>query len=91
MQRQIKVEFQGAGSAGTNTPQRSSGSASRACPFSCPRAEWPAAIPTGSRYQLYGGRNGVFNFSDKGGHTWQYWDPQLQAMIPDLQRVLSRG
>jgi diacylglycerol O-acyltransferase / trehalose O-mycolyltransferase len=44
-----------------------------------------------SRYQTYGGRNGVFNFSDSGGHTWQYWGPQLQAMIPDLQRVLGGG
>ena len=44
-----------------------------------------------SRYQIYGGRNGVFNFSDSGGHTWQYWGPQLQAMKPDLQRVLGGG
>ena len=44
-----------------------------------------------SRYFSYGGRNGVFNFSDSGGHTWQYWGPQLLAMKPDLQRVLGGG
>ncbi len=44
-----------------------------------------------SRYQAHGGRNGVFNFSDKGLHTWEYWGPQLQAMKPDLQRVLGAG
>jgi diacylglycerol O-acyltransferase / trehalose O-mycolyltransferase len=44
-----------------------------------------------SRYQAHGGRNGVFNFSDNGTHTWEYWGPQLQAMKPDLQRVLGAG
>jgi len=44
-----------------------------------------------SRYLAYGGRNGVFNFSDNGTHTWEYWGPQLQAMKPDLQRVLGAG
>jgi diacylglycerol O-acyltransferase / trehalose O-mycolyltransferase len=42
-----------------------------------------------SRYLAHGGRNGVFNFSDNGAHTWEYWGPQLQAMKPDLQRVLG--
>jgi diacylglycerol O-acyltransferase / trehalose O-mycolyltransferase len=44
-----------------------------------------------SRYLAHGGRNGVFNFSDNGTHTWEYWGVQLQAMKPDLQRVLSAG
>src|SRR5262249_42116066 len=41
-----------------------------------------------ARYKLRGGHNGVFNFPDNGTHTWQYWGEQLQAMKPDLQRVL---
>ena len=24
----------------------------------------------------------LFNFSESSGHTWQYWGPQLQAMMP---------
>jgi diacylglycerol O-acyltransferase / trehalose O-mycolyltransferase len=44
-----------------------------------------------SRYLAHGGRNGVFNFSDSGTHTWEYWGPQLLAMKPDLQRVLGAG
>jgi diacylglycerol O-acyltransferase / trehalose O-mycolyltransferase len=44
-----------------------------------------------SRYKAKGGRNGVFNFPDDGTHTWSYWGAQLQAMKPDLQRVLGAG
>jgi diacylglycerol O-acyltransferase/trehalose O-mycolyltransferase len=44
-----------------------------------------------ARYRLKGGHNGVFNFPDNGTHTWQYWGAQLQAMKPDLQRVLGGG
>ncbi|HEY7051861.1 MAG TPA: diacylglycerol acyltransferase/mycolyltransferase Ag85A, partial [Mycobacterium sp.] len=36
-----------------------------------------------------GGRNGVFNFPDNGTHSWPYWGQQLQAMKPDIQRVLG--
>jgi len=43
------------------------------------------------RYLTKGGTNGVFNFPDNGTHTWLYWGAQLQAMKPDLQRVLGAG
>ncbi|MBV8964957.1 MAG: esterase family protein [Mycobacteriaceae bacterium] len=42
-----------------------------------------------SRYLAAGGRNGVFNFPPDGTHSWGYWGGQLQAMKPDLQRVLG--
>jgi diacylglycerol O-acyltransferase/trehalose O-mycolyltransferase len=42
-----------------------------------------------SRYLAAGGRNGVFNFPPNGTHSWGYWGGQLQAMKPDLQRVLG--
>ncbi|WP_205874561.1 esterase family protein [Mycobacterium camsae] len=42
-----------------------------------------------TRYQAGGGHNGVFNFPANGTHTWSYWGEQLQAMLPDLQRVLG--
>ena len=41
------------------------------------------------RYQSAGGRNGVFNFPPNGTHSWGYWGAQLQAMKPDIQRVLG--
>jgi diacylglycerol O-acyltransferase/trehalose O-mycolyltransferase len=41
------------------------------------------------RYQAAGGRNGVFNFPANGTHSWGYWGGQLQAMKPDMQRVLG--
>jgi diacylglycerol O-acyltransferase / trehalose O-mycolyltransferase len=41
------------------------------------------------RYLAAGGRNGVFNFPANGTHSWGYWGGQLQAMKPDLQRVLG--
>jgi diacylglycerol O-acyltransferase/trehalose O-mycolyltransferase len=40
-------------------------------------------------YQSAGGTNGIFNFPDNGTHDWAYWGAQLQAMKPDLQRVLG--
>ncbi|MCG5434425.1 esterase family protein [Mycobacterium sp. MYCO198283] len=40
-------------------------------------------------YLAAGGRNGVFNFPANGTHSWGYWGQQLQAMKPDLQRVLG--
>jgi diacylglycerol O-acyltransferase/trehalose O-mycolyltransferase len=40
-------------------------------------------------YLAAGGTNGVFNFPTAGTHNWAYWGQQLQAMIPDLQRVLG--
>jgi diacylglycerol O-acyltransferase/trehalose O-mycolyltransferase len=40
-------------------------------------------------YAAAGGRNGVFNFPENGTHSWPYWGAQLQAMKPDLQRVLG--
>src|SRR5690625_55188 len=40
-------------------------------------------------YAAHGGSNGVFNFPANGTHDWGYWGQQLQAMKPDLQRVLG--
>lgn len=41
------------------------------------------------RYLALGGRNAVFNFPNDGTHSWGYWGSQLQAMKPDLLRVLG--
>ena len=40
-------------------------------------------------YIAAGGSNGVFNFPASGTHDWGYWGQQLQAMKPDIQRVLG--
>jgi len=40
-------------------------------------------------YLAAGGSNGVFNFPNNGTHNWAYWGRELQAMLPDLQRVLG--
>ncbi|TQR84872.1 esterase family protein [Mycobacterium hodleri] len=40
-------------------------------------------------YLAAGGNNGVFNFPEAGTHDWPYWGQQLQAMKPDVQRVLN--
>ena len=40
-------------------------------------------------YLAAGGNNGVFNFPEAGTHDWPYWGQQLQAMKPDIQRVLN--
>jgi diacylglycerol O-acyltransferase / trehalose O-mycolyltransferase len=42
-------------------------------------------------YTAAGGNNGVFNFPPNGTHDWGYWNQQLVAMKPDIQRVLSGG
>ena len=42
-----------------------------------------------ARYARAGGSNGVFNFPPNGTHSWGYWGGQLQAMKPDIQRVLG--
>jgi diacylglycerol O-acyltransferase/trehalose O-mycolyltransferase len=43
------------------------------------------------RYVASGGRNAVFNFPPNGTHSWGYWGSQLQAMKPDMLRVLRVG
>ena len=40
-------------------------------------------------YSGAGGSNGVFNLPPNGTHSWGYWGGQLQAMKPDIQRVLG--
>ncbi|MFL0178566.1 MULTISPECIES: diacylglycerol acyltransferase/mycolyltransferase Ag85C [unclassified Mycobacterium] len=42
-------------------------------------------------YAAAGGNNGVFNFPANGTHDWPYWNEQLVAMKPDIQRVLGAG
>ncbi|MBJ7339355.1 MAG: esterase family protein [Mycolicibacterium sp.] len=41
------------------------------------------------QYLALGGHNAVFNFPNDGTHSWGYWGSQLQAMKPDLIRVLG--
>ncbi len=41
------------------------------------------------KYLAAGGHNAVFNFPPAGTHSWGYWGAQLQAMKPDLLRVLG--
>jgi diacylglycerol O-acyltransferase/trehalose O-mycolyltransferase len=43
------------------------------------------------QYLAAGGHNGVFNFPPDGTHSWGYWGAQLQAMKPDMLRVLGVG
>jgi diacylglycerol O-acyltransferase/trehalose O-mycolyltransferase len=31
----------------------------------------------------------VFNFPADGTHSWGYWGSQLQAMKPDLVRIIN--
>ena len=40
------------------------------------------------KYQAAGGHNAIFNFPTNGTHSWGYWGSQLQAMKPDMLRVL---
>ena len=42
-------------------------------------------------YTAAGGRNATFNFPPNGTHDWGYWNQQLVAMKPDIQRTLSGG
>jgi diacylglycerol O-acyltransferase/trehalose O-mycolyltransferase len=41
------------------------------------------------KYVAAGGRNAVFNFPTDGTHSWGYWGSQLQAMKPDLVRIVG--
>jgi diacylglycerol O-acyltransferase/trehalose O-mycolyltransferase len=41
------------------------------------------------KYVAAGGRNAVFNFPTDGTHSWGYWGAQLQAMKPDLVRIVG--
>ena len=41
------------------------------------------------KYLAAGGRNAVFNFPPNGTHSWGYWGAQLQAMKPDIVRLLT--
>ena len=41
------------------------------------------------KYVAAGGHNAVFNFPVDGTHSWGYWGSQLQAMKPDLVRIIS--
>lgn len=41
------------------------------------------------KYQAAGGRNAVFNFPPNGTHSWGYWGAQLEAMKPDIVRILT--
>lgn len=43
------------------------------------------------KYLAAGGRNAVFQFPANGTHSWGYWGAQLQAMKPDMLRVLGVG
>jgi diacylglycerol O-acyltransferase/trehalose O-mycolyltransferase len=41
------------------------------------------------RYLAAGGRNAIFQFPAGGTHSWGYWGAQLQAMKPDMVRILT--
>jgi len=41
------------------------------------------------KYVAAGGHNAVFNFPTDGTHSWGYWGSQLQAMKPDLVRIVG--
>ncbi|BBY73478.1 hypothetical protein MPRF_03770 [Mycolicibacterium parafortuitum] len=41
------------------------------------------------KYLAAGGRNAIFNFPPNGTHSWGYWGAQLQAMKPDIVRLLN--
>jgi diacylglycerol O-acyltransferase/trehalose O-mycolyltransferase len=40
-------------------------------------------------YTTAGGRNATFNIDGSGVHGWNYWNAQLIAMKPDMQRTLG--
>jgi diacylglycerol O-acyltransferase / trehalose O-mycolyltransferase / mycolyltransferase Ag85 len=40
-------------------------------------------------YNGAGGRNATFNLDGNGVHSWGYWNSQLVAMKPDMQRTLG--
>jgi diacylglycerol O-acyltransferase / trehalose O-mycolyltransferase len=42
-------------------------------------------------YTGAGGHNATFNLDNNGVHSWGYWNAQLVAMKPDIQRTLGAG
>ena len=40
-------------------------------------------------YTSAGGSSATFNFPPNGTHSWGYWNAQLTAMKPDIQRTLG--
>ncbi len=40
-------------------------------------------------YTAAGGHNATFNLDSNGVHSWGYWNAQLVAMKPDMQRTLG--
>jgi diacylglycerol O-acyltransferase / trehalose O-mycolyltransferase len=40
-------------------------------------------------YTAAGGHNATFNIDGNGVHSWGYWNSQLVAMKPDMQRTLG--
>jgi diacylglycerol O-acyltransferase/trehalose O-mycolyltransferase len=42
-------------------------------------------------YTGAGGHNATFNLDSNGVHSWGYWNAQLVAMKPDMQRTLGTG
>ncbi len=42
-------------------------------------------------YTGAGGHNATFNIDANGVHSWGYWNAQLVAMKPDMQRTLGAG
>jgi diacylglycerol O-acyltransferase/trehalose O-mycolyltransferase len=42
-------------------------------------------------YTGAGGHNATFNLDSNGVHSWGYWNAQLAAMKPDMQRTLGAG
>ncbi len=42
-------------------------------------------------YTGAGGHNATFNIDTNGVHSWGYWNAQLVAMKPDMQRTLGAG
>ncbi|MEB3033206.1 esterase family protein [[Mycobacterium] nativiensis] len=42
-------------------------------------------------YTGAGGHNATFNIDSNGVHSWGYWNAQLVAMKPDMQRTLGAG
>jgi diacylglycerol O-acyltransferase / trehalose O-mycolyltransferase len=42
-------------------------------------------------YTGAGGHNATFNLDSNGVHSWGYWNAQLVAMKPDIQRTLGAG
>ncbi|MBI3228425.1 MAG: esterase family protein [Mycolicibacterium cosmeticum] len=77
---------------GNGTPSELSGGASQGNLFNAKFLEG-LTIRTNKTFRdtyiANGGTNAVFNFPENGVHDWPYWGQQLQAMKPDMQRVLG--